>query len=63
MNYFNLNFVLLQTTSMSIIVVEDFNWFLTKKWTVTGGVLGRSGRGWEIMPPQTPIFLKIKNKK
>jgi hypothetical protein len=48
---------------MSIIVVEDFNWFLTKKWTVTGGVLGRSGRGWEIMPPQTPIFLKIKNKK
>jgi len=45
MNDSNLNFVLLQTTSKSIIVVEDIDWFLTDKWTMTGGVSGRSGRG------------------
>jgi hypothetical protein len=33
MNDFNLNFVLLQTTSKSIIVVEDLDRFLTKKST------------------------------
>jgi hypothetical protein len=33
MNDSNLNFVLLQTTSKSIIVVEDFNRFLTEKST------------------------------
>jgi hypothetical protein len=55
MNNFNLNFVSLQTTSKSIIVVEDFDRFLTEKWTVTGRVSGRSGRGWELMSPQTPI--------
>jgi hypothetical protein len=31
MNDFNLNFILLQTTSKSIIVVENLNWFLTNK--------------------------------
>jgi chaperone BCS1 len=45
MNDSHLNFVLLQTTSKSIIVVEDIDWFLTDKWTMTGGVSGRSGRG------------------
>jgi len=34
MNDSNLNFVLLQTMSKSIIVVEDLNRFLTKKSTV-----------------------------
>jgi hypothetical protein len=34
MNDFNLNFVLLQTTSKSIIVMEDFDRFLTEKSTV-----------------------------
>jgi len=33
MNDFNPNFVLLQTTSKSIIFVEDFDRFLTKKST------------------------------
>jgi hypothetical protein len=33
MNDSNLNFVLLQTTSKLIIVVEDLDWFLTKKST------------------------------
>jgi hypothetical protein len=33
MNYSNLNFVLLQTTSKSIIVVEDLDRFFTKKST------------------------------
>jgi hypothetical protein len=60
MNNFNLNFVLLQTTSKSIIVVEDLDLFLTEKWMVTGGVSGRSGRGWET--PNTHLFLKNKNK-
>jgi chaperone BCS1 len=41
----NLNFVLLQTTSKSIIVVEVLDRFLREKWTVTGGVLRRSSRG------------------
>jgi chaperone BCS1 len=31
MNYSNLNFVLLQTTSKSFIVVEDLNRFLSEK--------------------------------
>jgi hypothetical protein len=34
MNDSNLNFVLLQTTSKSIIIVEDLDWFLTDKSTV-----------------------------
>jgi hypothetical protein len=33
MNYSNLNLVLLQTTSKSIIVVEDLDWFLLEKST------------------------------
>jgi hypothetical protein len=60
MNNSNLNFVLLQTTRKSIIVVEDLDLFLTEKWMVTGGVSGRSGRGWET--PNTHLFLKNKNK-
>jgi hypothetical protein len=28
------------------------------KPTMIEGMLGRSGRGWEIAPPQTPIFFK-----
>jgi hypothetical protein len=32
-NYFNMNFVLLQTTSKSIIVMEDLNQFLIEKST------------------------------
>jgi hypothetical protein len=61
MNDFNLNFVLLQTTSESIIIVEDLDRFLMEKWTVTGGVSGRSSRGWEITSPQTLIFFKKKS--
>jgi hypothetical protein len=34
MNDYNLNFVLLQTTSKSFIVVEYLDWFLTDKSTV-----------------------------
>jgi hypothetical protein len=34
LNDFDLNFVLLQTTSKSIIVVEDLDQFLTEKSTV-----------------------------
>jgi hypothetical protein len=45
MNEFNLNFILLQTTSKSIIVREDLDRFLTEKWMVNGGVSERSGRG------------------
>jgi hypothetical protein len=55
-NNFNLNFLLLQTTSKSIIIVEDLDQFLTEKWMMTRRVSGRSDRGWEITPPQTPIF-------
>jgi len=33
MNDFNMNFILLQTTSKSIIIVEDLDWFLTEKST------------------------------
>jgi hypothetical protein len=29
---------------------------------MTGGVSGKSSRGWEITSPQTPIFFKIKIK-
>jgi hypothetical protein len=63
MNDFNLNFILLQTTSKFIIVVEYLNRFLTEKWTATRGVLRRSGCGWQITLPQTPIFFLKKNIK
>jgi hypothetical protein len=62
MNDSNLNFVLLQTMSKSIIVVENLDRFLTEERTVIRGVSGRSGHGWEIRPPQTPIIF-LKNKK
>jgi hypothetical protein len=108
MNDSDLNYVLLQTTSKSIIVVEDLDRFLTEKSTamslfvdahinfslcdflafktlannylelkdhkffsrssqrcklrVIRGVLGKSGRGWKIIHPKHPYFLKNKNE-
>jgi hypothetical protein len=56
MNDYILNFVLLQTTSKSIIIVEDLDRFLMEKWMVTRGVSGRTSRRWEITPPKIPIF-------
>jgi len=43
--------------------VEDLDQFLTEKLMMTRRVSGRSDRGWEITPPQTPIFFFFKKKK